>query len=88
MASELLGRGLGLRRPALSLQRSQGGEWGAVLRKGRRHFKPAAAQPQLVGNVFIKREHVERYSRRSRLKVGPTLPEDSAPFAPPGFSGG
>ena len=34
-------RGLGLLRPTLSLQRSQGGKWGAVVRDGGGHFKPA-----------------------------------------------
>ena len=38
LASEVLGRGLGLLRLALSLRRSRG----AVVREGRRHFKPAA----------------------------------------------
>ena len=44
MASELLGRGLGLLRPALSLRRSRGGSRSAVLREGRRHFQPAVAR--------------------------------------------
>ena len=42
MASELMRRCLGLLRPALSLRRSQGGAWGAVVEEGRPHFKPAA----------------------------------------------
>ena len=41
MASELMGRCFGLRRPMLSLQRRQGGTWGAVVKEGGCHFQPA-----------------------------------------------
>ena len=45
-------RGLGLLRPTLSLQRSQGGKWGAVVRDGGGHFKPA--EPLGLGEVVLE----------------------------------
>ena len=37
----------GVRRGGLSLEMVPGGRWGAVLERGRRHFKPAAPRPPL-----------------------------------------
>ena len=72
MASELMRSCVALRRPRLSLQRRQEGTWGAVVKEGECHFKPAEQRAEARVVEGGREQHEVRHALH-RLRRHPLL---------------